>query len=102
MPKKTEEVVEDQPICRDPAFAPVLAHATQMLEHIFEETGGDFDVLEKSHVTLGADFVVDALSLLVEYASRYEPEFEEIYDDLVQQYQMMHKAKTGFGTKTVH
>lgn len=99
MAKKPEEK-EEPPICRDPAFAPVLAHATQMLEHIFSECSEEN--IDNSHVTLGADFVVDALSLLVDYASRYEPEFEEIYDDLVQQYQMMHKAKTGFGSKTVH
>lgn len=100
MPKKTEEVIEDQPICRDPSFAPVLAHATQMLEHIFSEVNEN--TIEESHVTLGCEFVVDALSLLVEYATRYEPEFAEIYDDLVLQYDMMQKTKSGFGTKTRH
>lgn len=99
MSKKPEEK-EEPPICRDPSFAPVLAHATQMLEHIFSEV--DENTIEESHVTLGCDFVVDALSLLVEYASRYEPEFEEIYDDLVLQYDMMQKTKSGFGTKTRH
>ena len=103
MPKKTEEQVEEQPICREKQFAAVLAHVVQLQEHLLEETGGDPEVLEESHVTVGGDFLADCFDLLIDYALRYEGEiFSDVHDQLIEQYEMMSKAKTGFGSKTVH
>ena len=103
MPKKTEEVIEDQPICREKQFASVLAHAIQLNEHLLEETGGDMEVLENSHVAVSGDFLSDCFDLLIEYALRYEGEiFAGVHDDLIKMYEVQNKCKTGFGSKTVH
>ena len=103
MPKKTEEQVEDQPICREKQFAAVLSHVVQLQEHLFDETGGDPEVLEESHVTVGGDFLADCFDLLIEYALRYEGEiFAGVHDDLIKMYEVQNKCKTGFGSKTVH
>jgi len=103
MPKKTEEVIEDQPICRDPVVSKALSHAVQMCEHILTECGDDPEVLENSHVTVGADFLMDLMEIVIEFALRYEGEdFEGIHDELIMMYEQQAKRKAGFGSKTIH
>lgn len=94
---------EEKLICREQQFAAVLAHVVQLGEHLIEETGGDQEVLEGSHVTVAGDFLMDCFDLLVEYALRYEGEvFSDLHDQLLEQYRLMSSNKTGFGSKTVH
>lgn len=94
---------KEPPICRDPVVAKVLAHATQMAEHIMESCGDVPEILEQSTVTVGADFLMDLMDLVLEYGLRYEAEdFEGVHDDLILMYQEQSKRKSGFGAKTVH
>lgn len=94
---------EEKPICADPMFAAILAHATQMSAHILDEVGEDQEALENSNVTLGCDFVLDCLDLIQEYALRYEGEhFADIHEELIMMYQQQAKRKAGFGSKVVH
>lgn len=102
MSKLEVDETEEAPICRDPAFAKVLAHSVQMAEHIITEVGDDQEALENSHVTLGCDFVLDCFDMLIEYALRYEEDFRDVHEELLTQYAMMAKRKSGFGSKTVH
>lgn len=102
MAKKPEDV-EEMPICREKQFAAVLAHIVQLNEHLVTETGGDPEVLEGSSVTVGGDFLADCFDLLIEFASRYEGEiFNDLHDQLIDQYEMINRAKCGFGSKTRH
>ena len=94
---------EEDLICREKQFASVLAHVVQLNEHLIEETGGDQETLEGSHVTVSADFLADCFDLLIEYALRYEGEvFSEVHDGLIQMYEAQTKRGAGFGSKTKH
>lgn len=80
-------------------FAMLLEHAVSMASHILDEV--DEVNLDKSNVTLSADFVIDLLDCVIEYACRYE-DFGKNMEEMLAMYRQQAERQVKFGRRTVH
>ena len=90
---------EETPLCEEKDFSLVLEHAVQLIDEILSTAGEDPDVLEQTTVTTSADFLLDALDYLVEYASRYES-FDP--SEIIGMLELHRSYQYRYGNRTVH
>lgn len=86
-------------LCDEQDFALVLEHAVQVADEILATAGEDPDVLENCAITLPADFVLDMIDYLVEYACRYE-EFDPT--ETIALLELHRSYQFRYGNRTVH
>lgn len=86
-------------ISADPLFSELLEHAVAVCDEILAEAGDSQEELETSTVTLPADFVVNVLDCLIEYACVYE-DFKA--DEIVGMLELQRSYQSRYGNRTVH
>lgn len=86
-------------ISADPLFSELLEHAVAVCDEILAEAGDNLEDLEAATVTLPADFVVNVLDCLVEFACTYE-NFNA--DEIVGMLELQRSYQSRYGNRTVH